>query len=79
MPGYNLRPTEINAILGLEQIKKVNKFLKSRKENAKFLYKLFHNSYNCILQKFDINSSFFAFAIILKNQNRDKILKKLKI
>ncbi len=78
LPGYNLRPTEINAILGLEQIKKVNKFLKARKENAKFVNKLFNNSYNCNLQKFDMNSSFFAFAIILKNHNRDKILKKLK-
>ena len=26
LPGYNLRPTEINAILGLEQIKKSKNF-----------------------------------------------------
>ena len=78
LPGYNLRPTEINAVIGLEQIKKINSFIKSRKENAKYFYKLFKDSKNCLLQKFDKDSSFFAFAIILKKNNRDKILLKLK-
>ena len=78
LPGYNLRPTEINAILGLEQIKKIKKFLKSRRTNAKFIYELFNGSTNCYLQKYDKNSSFFAFAIILAKNNRNKILNKLK-
>ena len=31
----------------------------------KFIYELFNGSTNCYLQKYDKNSSFFAFAIIL--------------
>ena len=35
LPGYNLRPTNINAAIGLEQIKKLNKFIKIRNYNHK--------------------------------------------
>ena len=77
LPGYNLRPTEINAVIGLEQIKKVRGFLRARKANAKYLYNLFKKSKNCYLQKFDISSSFFAFAIILKKNNRKIIIEEL--
>ena len=78
LPGYNLRPNEINAILGLEQIKKVRNFIKSRRKNAIYFYNLFKNTSNCNLPKFDIESSFFAFAIILKENIRNKVLEKLK-
>lgn len=77
LPGYNLRPNEINAILGLEQIKKVRNFIKSRKKNAAYFYELFEKTSNCYIQKFDINSSFFAFAIIFKKDIRNKVLVKL--
>ena len=29
--GYNLRPTEINGVAGIEQLKKFNNFLKIRR------------------------------------------------
>ena len=78
LPGYNLRPTEINAIFGLEQIKKIKNFIKSRRENAKFFYHLFKETPKYYLQVYDKNSSFFGFAIILKKNNRDKLLKILE-
>jgi len=34
MPGYNVRPTEIQAAIGLEQLKKLDGFVKVRRENA---------------------------------------------
>ena len=39
MLGYNYRMNEIEAVLGLEQLKKINGFLKKRKENYEFLSK----------------------------------------
>ncbi len=78
LPGYNLRPNEINAVLGLEQIKKVKDFIKCRKENANFFYNLFRECSNCHLQKYDKESSFFAFAIIFKRNIRNKVLIELK-
>ncbi len=77
LPGYNVRPTEINAVIGLEQLKKVKDFLKSRRLNGSFFNDLFKNSSKYNLQKFDINSSFFAFAIILKENNKEIIINKL--
>ena len=35
VPGYNMRSTEINAVLGLSQIKRLDMNIKSRKENLK--------------------------------------------
>ena len=37
LPGYNLRPNEINGGIGLEQLKKVNNIIGQRRANAKFL------------------------------------------
>ena len=37
LPGFNFRSTEINAFLGLMQIKKLDKFLKAKKDNATYL------------------------------------------
>ena len=77
LPGFNLRPTEINAVLGLEQLKKLNSFLKYRKENAKVVYDIFSKSKNSYMQKYDDHSSFFGFSFILKNNllnNRKKII-----
>ena len=30
LPGYNLRPSEINASIGIEQLKKLNKMIKKK-------------------------------------------------
>ena len=37
LPGYNLRPNEINGGIGLEQLKKVNNIIDQRRANASFL------------------------------------------
>jgi len=34
LPGYNVRPTEIQCAVGIEQLKKLNGFVKQRRENA---------------------------------------------
>ena len=72
LPGFNLRPTEINAKLGLVQLKKLNKFIVNRRKNAKKVYSIFKDLKSVFLQKYDKNSSFFGFAIILKKKLRNK-------
>lgn len=82
LPGFNLRPTEINAVIGLEQLKKVKKFISNRRYNAKIFYQLFKNNQSINLQQYNKESSFFAFALTLKGNlknKRNQILKILKL
>ena len=78
LPGYNLRPTEIAAVIGLEQLKKIKSFIINRKKNANYFYKVFNNGKNYFLQKYDKESSYFGFAIVLKKQKRSVIINKME-
>ncbi len=68
LPGYNLRPTELNAALGLIQINKIKNFIKNRRDNAYKIYKIFSNNSNIRMQRYDSYSSFFGFSLILQNK-----------
>lgn len=72
LPGYNLRPTEINAVLGLSQLSKLNKFIKIRRKNASLFQKYFENDENFLIQKEIGESSWFGFSLIIKNNKIDR-------
>ena len=81
LPGYNLRPTNINAAIGLEQLKKLDKFIKIRNHNHKIFQKLFTNDKRFILQKSVHSPSSFAFTMVLRKKYLHKkkyYLEKLK-
>ena len=65
LPGYNLRPSEINGSIGLVQLKKVKSFLKQREKNAKIFKSLFDNLPYCSIQKENYKSSDEPFNICL--------------
>ena len=71
--GFNIRSTEINAYLGINQLKKINKISETRQKNyniyKKYLKK-FHYQ-NCESEKL----SNFGFATLVKN--RDEVFKHL--
>jgi CDP-4-dehydro-6-deoxyglucose reductase, E1 len=82
LPAYNVRSTEINAVLGLNQLKNLNKNIIQRNKNFKlFLGKLDKKKY---FTEFDLKGqSNYAFIIILEkkfrnNLFRDKFEKTLK-
>ena len=64
--GYNLRPTDLNAFLGLSQLKKVNKISKSRFGNF-CTYKKNLNEFWCQNSPADLVSS-FAYGTLVKNR-----------
>ena len=83
-PGYNFRNNEIGAIIGLNQLKRLNKNVIKRKENLIYFLNLLSEKF--YLTNFDINgNSNYAFPLILKKKNfgnRDlleKILDKNRI
>jgi len=68
--GYNLKPIELQAAMGLEQIKKLPQISKKRKHNHTRLYNIFkqHEEY-FVLPAATKNSdpSWFAFAATIKD------------
>lgn len=79
-PAYNMRSSEINAVLGLSQIKKLDKNNKKRRDNFDyFLSKLDNNKY--ITDFNNAGQSNYALIIILKPgaaiEQRDNVEKLL--
>lgn len=72
LPGFNVRPTEMNGAIGIEQLKKLPEFIRHRRENAVYFKKLFENDERFILQKEIGKSSWFGFSIVIKDDNIDR-------
>ena len=72
LPGYNVRPTEIQGALGTVQLKKLPEFLKLRWQNARHFKSLFENDKRLYIQKETGKSSWFAFVIILRQEYKEK-------
>ena len=82
--GFNYRMSEIHAAIGLNQIKKLNSFLKKRKSNFNYLKnKLkFHNNLQILDQdKKNIKNSYYCLNVLLLkslSKNRMNIIRYLK-
>ena len=64
-PAYNFRNTEVGAVIGLNQLKSLNKNNKRRQENFKFFLKLIDK--NKFRTDFNIKGSCnYAFPVILR-------------
>lgn len=74
-PGYNLRSTEINAIYGLNQLKRLNQNNRKRISNLKFfLNNIDKKKY---FTRFELNGSCnYAFVIILSEKYRNLSFRK---
>lgn len=80
LPGYNVRPQEINAAIGLKQLEKLPAMTAIRRANLAYFYKKFGDDERFILQRENGKSSSFCFTIILnpdRNPNRRKVLAAL--
>ena len=68
VPGYNVRSTELNAVLGLEQIQRLDYNIEKRQENFRLWVSLLNDDkyYTDYLEK---GSSNFALPLIIKDGN----------
>ncbi len=80
LPGYNVRPLEMSGAIGIEQLKKLPRFIKNRRTNALLFQSLFENHPYIDIQEEIGESSWFGFSLIL-NKNapykRSKLVQKL--
>jgi CDP-6-deoxy-D-xylo-4-hexulose-3-dehydrase len=73
LPGYNLRPLEIEAAICSEQLDKLSSIIEERRKNAIIFKALIGSFDDLILQKEVGESSWFGFSIILKsNSDHDR-------
>ena len=69
VPGYNMRSAELNAVLGLSQIGRIDRNIENRKKNLHFW--LNNLDKNKFFVEFDQDgNSNFALPLVLKNKNR---------
>jgi CDP-4-dehydro-6-deoxyglucose reductase, E1 len=65
LPGYNVRPIELQGAIGKEQLKKLDTFLKTRRQNARHFVDLFKDDDRFIIQKEVGESSWFCFTMVI--------------
>lgn len=70
--GFNMRSTEINAVLGIEQMKRIDSNIEKRRENIKVWLNNLDSFKYCT--DFDVNgNSNFALPLIMRPTHKDKL------
>lgn len=71
VPGYNMRNTELNAVIGLNQLKRLDENIRKRQENhTLFLKNLDSDKY---FTDFDVEgSSNYAFVVLLNTADKER-------
>lgn len=72
MPGYNLRPIEMEGALGIEQLKKLDGIISQRRKNAAYFKERIATLEGYLTQNEIEKSSWFGFAILLRGKTLDK-------
>ena len=74
LPGYNVRPLELEGALGIEQVKKLPMIITERRKNAKLFIEILNDHPDLIIQKEIGKSSWFGFSIIIRPDSSMKRL-----
>jgi CDP-6-deoxy-D-xylo-4-hexulose-3-dehydrase len=80
LPGYNLRPLELEGAIGIEQVKKLDSIINNRRINGSKVQKLFSNHPDLLIQKEIGESSWFGFSLVIRPQSnltREVLIVKL--
>jgi CDP-4-dehydro-6-deoxyglucose reductase, E1 len=81
VPGYNVRPLEIEGAVGLEQLKKLDAMIEVRRRNASLFVELFRGDERFIIQRENGCSSWFSFTLILNPRlqiDRNRVMDALR-
>ncbi|MDR3258918.1 MAG: DegT/DnrJ/EryC1/StrS family aminotransferase [Fusobacteriaceae bacterium] len=79
MPGYNLRPLEMEAAIGSVQLEKLNSIIEQRRSNAEYFKQNISQFIDINIQKEIEKSSWFGFAMILDDKYEGKRNELVKI
>jgi CDP-6-deoxy-D-xylo-4-hexulose-3-dehydrase len=80
LPGYNVRPLEIEGALGVEQVKRLPMLIEERRKNGKLFQLAMTDHPDILIQKEIGESSWFGFSLVIRpgrNLTRKTLLSKL--
>ena len=66
LPGYNVRPLEIEGALGVEQVKRLPILIAERRKNGKLIQSAMGNHPDLIIQQELGDSSWFGFSLVIR-------------
>jgi CDP-4-dehydro-6-deoxyglucose reductase, E1 len=68
LPGYNVRPLEMEAAIGIEQLKRLPGFIAGRRRNASMFQGLLQDNEHVRIQHEIGESSWFSFSLVLRGK-----------
>lgn len=72
VPGFNLRPLDMEGAIGLKQLKKIDHMIENRRKNAQYFIERMKEFSEVRVQREVGESSWFGFAIVLTGNLADK-------
>ncbi|MFN9708260.1 MAG: DegT/DnrJ/EryC1/StrS family aminotransferase [Burkholderiales bacterium] len=66
LPGFNLRPLELEGALGIEQVKRLPHIVQERQKNGKLLQQTLGDHPDILIQQEIGESSWFGFSLVIK-------------
>lgn len=69
LPGYNVRPLEIEGALGVEQVKRLPLLISERRKNGAYLQDAMANHPDLIIQREIGESSWFGFSLVIRPES----------
>ena len=66
LPGYNVRPLELEGALGVEQVKRLPQMVEERRKNGTLLQAVLANHPDIIIQREIGESSWFGFSLVIR-------------
>ena len=80
LPGYNVRPLELEGALGIEQVKRLGGMIEERRKNARLLQAALGSHPDILIQQEIGESSWFGFSLVVRpgsQMTRKTLLQKL--
>lgn len=70
LPGYNVRPLELEGAVGVEQVKRLPGLIRERRKNGRTLQNTLSNHPDIIIQSEIGESSWFGFSLVIRPGSR---------
>jgi CDP-6-deoxy-D-xylo-4-hexulose-3-dehydrase len=80
LPGYNVRPLEMEGALGVEQVKRLPKMIEERRKNGALFQDAMRDHVDIIIQREIGNASWFGFSLVIRpgsKLTRKQLVQKL--